>query len=99
MSSDHGIGLPLRSYIWEGGKGVDVNKDKEIKDIAADPNAVPPKAAVIETTVPWYFAYGEKEWVAGKKFQTVKESAKGDLLAEPSLPPVGRLNCTTGVAL
>jgi hypothetical protein len=58
-------GLPYRTYIWEGGKGVDVNNDKEIKDIVADPNAVPPVEAVTETTVPWCFAYGEKEWVAG----------------------------------
>ncbi len=41
VNSNHGIGLPLRSYIWHGGIGVDVNNDKEIKDIVADPNAVP----------------------------------------------------------
>jgi hypothetical protein len=54
---------------------VDVNNDKEIKDIVADPNAVPPVEAVTETTVPWCFAYVEKEWMAGKKWKKTKENA------------------------
>lgn len=44
----------------------------------------------------WCFAYGEKEWVDGKKFNKAKEDAKGDLLAVPKIQPIGRVNCSTG---
>jgi hypothetical protein len=73
--SDQNI-LPYRTYIWEGGKGVDVNKDGKIKDITANPEATPPVAGVIETTVPWCFKYGEEEWMARKVFNKVKEQTE-----------------------
>lgn len=47
----------------------------------------------------WCFAYGEKEWMNGAIFNIVKQRARGDLLAVPPIPPQGRINCTTGVAI
>jgi hypothetical protein len=65
MHDSNKLNINKRTYIWEGGKGVDVNKDGKIKDIAANPDAIPPVVAVVETTIPWCFAYGEEEWLAG----------------------------------
>lgn len=55
--------VPYVTYLWEGSLGFDVNKDGEVKDIVAIPDAVPPVEAVIETTIPWCFLYGEKDWI------------------------------------
>lgn len=66
--------LPYRSYIWEGKAGEDLNGDGEIKDIAANPNAVPPTPAYKEEG--WCFKYGEEEWMARKVFDKVKEQTE-----------------------
>ncbi len=47
-------------------------------------------------TVLWCFAFGEKDWVGGKKFDNVRKAARGDPLAKPPVPAKGRVNCTTG---
>ncbi|MFT7109218.1 MAG: hypothetical protein ACI843_000877 [Psychrobacter glaciei] len=97
QDSTRGIALPKRQYIWEGEAPKDKNNDGETKNKEADPTAIPPVLESIEEG--WCFEYGETEWVDGKLFKTVKESAKGDLFAVPVILPIGRLNCTTGVAL
>ena len=90
-------GLPYRTYIWEGGKGVDTNKDGHIGDNPTTPDIV---EGADEKETSWCFAYGEKEWMAGDKFTTVKEATKGDLLAQPVIiKPVGRTNCTSGAEI
>ena len=61
------LGLPRRTYIFKGGVGVDVNGNGEIVDIADNPETTE-NEAVIETTAPWCFAYGEEEWVSGVSF-------------------------------
>jgi hypothetical protein len=79
VNSNHGIGLPLRSYIWEGAAEVPEN----------------PATPELEYKAAWCFAYGEEEWVAGKKFEKTKTNAIGTALK----PAVGRINCATGAAL
>ena len=86
-------GLPYRTYIWEGAAGEDLNGDGEIKNVPADPNTVPPTQELKEEG--WCFAYGEEEWVAGKKFTDTKNTAIGSL----DNPAQGRINCTTGASL
>ena len=95
--ASRGIKLPARVYIWEGAAGKDLNGDGEIKNVAADPTAVPPTPEYKEEG--WCFAYGEKEWVAGKKFDDVKVAAdlfdeEGDEKAQ-----VGAINCVTGAEI
>lgn len=85
-------GLPYRTYIWEGGKGVDTNKDGHIGDNPTTPDVV---EGADEKETSWCFAYGEKEWMAGKIFKTVSKEAEGSL----DKPAKGRINCTTGVSL
>jgi len=81
--------LPFRDYVWEGGKGVDLNGDGIVADLPPDPTATPPFAGLIETTVPWCFAYGEEDWLVGRSYSTVKKNALGSVLS----PPVGRFTC------
>lgn len=78
--------LPKRTYIWKGGTyDVDLKKD----DGTPDPNA----------GKEWCFAYGENEWMSGKRWQKVKDTARGDLLAVPPIRPSGRIDCVTGNSL
>jgi hypothetical protein len=56
------FGANMRTFIWEGGQGVDVNSDGAIADVPDDP-VTPQNEAVVETTIPWCFAYGEEDWV------------------------------------
>ena len=70
--------IPYVTYLWKGGLGFDVNKDGEVKDIIANPAAIPPVEAVIETTVPWCFLYGEKDWISP---YTISEPDRPDRLA------------------
>ncbi len=56
------LNLPYRSYIWEGGNGVDTNGDGAIADIADDPDT-PEDETVVETIVPWCFEFGERDWL------------------------------------
>lgn len=93
------LNLPYRTYVWQGGLGVDVNGDGIIQDIPADPTATPPVAGVIETTEPWCFAYGENEWTNGTTWVHALDAAVGDPLAVPPIAPVGRIDCVTGVAI
>jgi hypothetical protein len=72
MHDSNKLNINKRTYIWEGGKGLDVNKDGKIKDIAANPDAIPPVIAVVETTIPWCFKYGEQEWVSPEKHPLTK---------------------------
>jgi len=76
------LDLPDRIYIWDGGK-----YPVDLKDASGQPD---PKAGT-----QWCFAYGEKEWVAGTKFDDVKGEAKGSL----DNPAKGRINCSTGEEL
>jgi hypothetical protein len=62
VSSNHGIGLPLRTYIWEGKADQDLNGDGKIEYVVAKPNAVPPTPEYKEKG--WCFAYGEEEWMS-----------------------------------
>ena len=89
------FGNNLRTYIWEGGKGVDVNNNGTIDIIPADPSTTPPTPAIDESTAPWCFAYGEKEWVGGKVFSKVRSAAIGT----SKKLPIGRVNCVTGGVL
>ena len=87
-------GLPYRTYIWEGKKGTDLNGDGEIKNVAANPTAVPPIPELKEEG--WCFAYGEEEWVDGKLFEDIKVAAdrydeEGDVKTQ-----IGAINCSTG---
>jgi len=59
MHDANKLNLPYRRYVFEGGMGVDVNSDGTIMDVPATPQ----DETVIETTVPWCFAYGERDWV------------------------------------
>ena len=93
------MALPYRSYIWQGGLGVDVNGDGVIQDVAADPTANPPVSGVVETTEPWCFAYGESEWINGTTWIHALDAAVGDPLAVPPVAPIGRINCVTGVVI
>ena len=34
--------LPYRTYIWQGKAGKDLNGDGDIKNVAANPTAIPP---------------------------------------------------------
>lgn len=70
--------IPYVTYLWEGGLGFDVNKDGKVKDIVANPAAIPPVEAVIETTIPWCFLYGEKDWITP---YTISELGRPDRLA------------------
>ena len=53
--------LPYCTYIWQGKAGKDLNGDGDIKNVAANPTAIPPTPEYKEEG--WCFAYGEKEWV------------------------------------
>lgn len=88
-------GLSYRTYIWRGASDIDVNGDGEIKDIDADPSAVPPITAIKEKG--WCFAFGEKEWKEGKSFISRKNIARGDALASPPVAPIGQVSCITGI--
>ena len=71
----------LRTFIWAGER-----QPATLTDGSVNPQAGEPV---------WCFAFGEKEWVEGKKFNLVQKAAIGDALT----PGVGRVNCTTGVTL
>lgn len=47
----------------------------------------------------WCFQYGESEWLTNTNWADVWDDAMGDPLAMPPAPPVGRINCNTGVAI
>ena len=53
--------LPYCTYIWQGKAGKDLNGDGDIKNVAANPTAIPPTPEYKEEG--WCFAYGEKEWM------------------------------------
>ncbi|MEJ2066231.1 MAG: hypothetical protein P8X74_23620 [Reinekea sp.] len=74
--------LPLVSYIWEGGKGFDVNGDGSIADVIDDP-ATPEDEAVTETTVPWCFVYGEGAWMRGVTFDDALNQTRRIILGIP----------------
>jgi len=57
--------------------------------IATTPNA----DGVTESEVPWCFAYGEQEWVSGKKWRDVKQAASDTDARGNIHNPVGRMNC------
>ena len=85
--------LPYRTYIWQGKAGKDLNGDGDIKNVAANPTAIPPTPEYKEEG--WCFAYGEEEWVDGKEFTKIKTDATGTAIK----PAIGRLNCVTGEPL
>ena len=58
QDSARGIGLSKRQSIWEGG----------IHPADLDGHIGPPDP---RAGTPWCFAYGETEWVAGKKFDKI----------------------------
>lgn len=92
------LGGNLRKYVWQGGLGADINGDGDIVDVMDDPKTEEDEA-VIEESTPWCFVFGEAEWVAGETFEQTYNTARGDALAEPSIPAVGRINCATGESL
>jgi hypothetical protein len=55
---------------------------------------VPPEAGVIETTVPWCFLYGEKDWISNKHFQNVEYAADPYDEDGDAKDQVGVLKCT-----
>ena len=89
--------LPYCTYIWQGKAGKDLNGDGDIKNVAANPTAIPPTPEYKEEG--WCFAYGEKEWVDGTVFDDVKTDA--DLYDEEGdeKSQVGAINCVTGAAI
>lgn len=83
--------LPFVTYIWKGGEsgGYDLNIDGQIADLADDPKTPDVVDPVVETTLPWCFSYGEKEWMEGMTWTKTMESAKGSLTRLPA----GRIKC------
>jgi len=77
-------GFGFRSYVWRGAAAIPDN---------------PATTGVDESQPAWCFAYGEQEWVSGQLFKKVYEAARGDLLAQPPIAPIGRRDCTTGVLI
>jgi hypothetical protein len=69
--------LPKRTYIWEGAAEVPEN----------------PATPELEYKAAWCFAYGETEWVAGKKFSKVRQGAADYNSDGIKQTPVGRANC------
>jgi hypothetical protein len=70
--------LPYRTYIWEGAAEVPEN----------------PATPELEYKAAWCFAYGEKEWMAGKVFNVVKKAANlEDKYGNPQTPE-GRAQCS-----
>ncbi|GEM_PF-6500489 len=49
--------------------------------------------------VPWCFEYGEADWKSGSGFNLKLIKTRGDVLADPVIKPVGRVDCTTGEGL
>ena len=71
------VDFPPRQYIWLGGQYA-----ADLTDEAGLPD---PKAGT-----DWCFAYGEVEWLAGKKWTKVKEKAS-------PTDPAGNMKTTTGL--
>ena len=69
--------LPYRTYIWQGKAGKDLNGDGDIKNVAANPTAIPPTPEYKEEG--WCFAFGEEEWLAGIKFSDALKQTKRHL--------------------
>ncbi|WP_323816513.1 hypothetical protein [Cellvibrio sp. NN19] len=93
MHDSDKLALPMRTYVWKGGEGVDVNGDGEIKNVPANPAANPVQAEIIEETVEWCFAYGESDWVGGVSWEDKLNNAKAiDEFGGYKLP-VGRASC------
>jgi len=89
------FGENLRTYIWAGERGVDLDGDGILGDNPATTEDESP-----ELTAPvWCFAYGEKEWVDGDIFEDIEKAARGDALAIPPVSPIGRVDCVTGEEL
>jgi len=67
----------LRTYVWVGGTGVDLNNNQTTDDIIPEnPTANPPTVEINEAEVLWCFAYGEREWVREVSFVTAKEQTE-----------------------
>jgi hypothetical protein len=64
-----------------------------------DDLSTPADESVTKTTVPWCFAYGEREWRAGDDFSVIEQRARGDFMATPPVQPQGRIDCITGAPL
>ncbi len=75
MHNTNKLNLPYRRYVFEGGLGRDVNGDGVIADILDDP-LTPIDETVIETTVPWCFAFGEQEWTNGVAWVDAKDQTE-----------------------
>jgi hypothetical protein len=97
----------LRTYIWEGDP-----IPLQIPDANFEGDGDPP---MIDNPDPnagqtWCFEYGEEEWIEhtvngdgsvsyGPSFTATLTAARGDYLAVPAVPAVGRINCNTGVEM
>jgi len=88
-------GLPHRTYIWHGG-----TYDDEMPLLTEDgtPQVDENGERILDPRAgqDWCFAFGESEWMGGISFEVAFNTARGDALAEPPVPAVGRINCITG---
>ena len=65
MHDEDKLGLPYRSFIWQGGTTEeDANGDGDTEDVLDDdPRTEVEGDSINEAEVPWCFAYGEEEWL------------------------------------
>ncbi|GAA6135446.1 hypothetical protein NBRC116188_22360 [Oceaniserpentilla sp. 4NH20-0058] len=80
VRTDHGIRLPLRTYIWEGGVYSSF-KFNESGELILDENGAPtvhPQAGK-----KWCFVYGEEHWITGLKYDDVKKQSKAHASGYP----------------
>lgn len=83
------FGLPYRQYIWIGGVYPETKPNPDA-GLEGQPATIPHPYA----NQTWCFGFGEKEWITGNNFNSVREKALGTLLKESE----GRINCQSGEA-